>query len=296
MLTLKTKLIINPNSSRGRTKSKIKHIEEYIKTSGYDFSIDFTEKPKHTTELAKKAADENFEIVVAVGGDGTVHEVINGIYGTNSSLGVIPIGAGNDISTCLGIPQKDIKKAIEIIKIGKTEKKDLGKINGEYFMGVAGTGFDTMVVDFTFKNRNLLKLFGPFFYIYGVYNVLISFKPIFFKLITKNNTIEKKAMTIAVGNSWMYGGGMKIVPDAKLDDGLFDVCIVEEISKLEFLKVFPRVFSGTHVTHPAVTIFRTDFLRIESNKKMSVQADGEIIKSLPVNFELIPEAINAVVP
>jgi len=293
---LKTKLIINPNSSRGRTKSKIKHIEEYIKTSGYDFSIDFTEKPKHTTELAKKAADENFEIVVAVGGDGTVHEVINGIYGTNSSLGVIPIGAGNDISTCLGIPQKDIKKAIEIIKIGKTEKKDLGKINGEYFMGVAGTGFDTMVVDFTFKNRNLLKLFGPFFYIYGVYNVLISFKPIFFKLITKNNTIEKKAMTIAVGNSWMYGGGMKIVPDAKLDDGLFDVCIVEEISKLEFLKVFPRVFSGTHVTHPAVTIFRTDFLRIESNKKMSVQADGEIIKSLPVNFELIPEAINAVVP
>ena len=293
---MRTKFIINPNSSRGRAKNKIKHIEEYIKTLGSDFSIDFTKKPKHTTEIARKAADENFEIVVAVGGDGTVHEVINGIYGTNSSLGIIPIGAGNDISTCLGIPQKDIKKAIDIINIGKTKKIDLGKINGEYFAGVAGTGFDTMVVDFAFKHRNLLKLLGSLFYIYGVYNVLIRFKPILFKLITKDNTIEKKAMTIAVGNSWMYGGGMKVVPDAKLDDGLFDVCIVEEISKLEFLKVFPRVFSGTHITHPAVKIFRTDFLRIESNRKISVQADGEIIKSLPVNFEIIPKALNAIVP
>ena len=293
---MKIKLIINPNSSRGRVKNKIKHIEEYIKILDSDYSIDFTQRPKHAIELARKAANEKNEIVIAVGGDGTVHEVINGIYGTNSSLGIIPIGAGNDISVCLGIPQKDIKKAIEIIKIGKTKKIDLGKINGEYFVGVAGTGFDTMVVDFTFKNRNLLKLLGSLFYIYGVYNVLIKFKPIFFKLITKDNIIEKKAMTIAVGNSWMYGGGMKVVPDAKLDDGLFDVCIVEEISKLEFLKVFPRVFSGTHITHPAVKIFRTNFLRIESNRKISVQADGEIIKSLPVNFEIIPKALNAIVP
>lgn len=293
---MKIKLIINPNSSRERAKNKIKHIEEYIKILDSDYSIDFTQRPKHAIELARKAANEKNEIVIAVGGDGTVHEVINGIYGTNSSLGIIPIGAGNDISVCLGIPQKDIKKAIEIIKIGKTKKIDLGKINGEYFVGVAGTGFDTMVVDFTFKNRNLLKLLGSLFYIYGVYNVLIRFKPIFFKLITKDNIIEKKAMTIAVGNSWMYGGGMKVVPDAKLDDGLFDVCIVEEISKLEFLKVFPRVFSGTHITHPAVKIFRTNFLRIESNRKISVQADGEIIKSLPVNFEIIPKALNAIVP
>ncbi len=293
---MRTKFIINPDSSRGKVKKKIEQIKKYIKELNIDSSIDFTQKSKHAKELAKRAVTENFEIVVAVGGDGTVHEVINGIYGTNSSLGIIPIGAGNDLSTCLGIPQKDIKKAIEIINIRKTKKIDLGKINGEYFAGVAGTGFDTMVVDFAFKHRNLLKLLGSLFYIYGVYNVLIRFKHIFFKLITKDNTIEKKAMTIAVGNSWMYGGGMKVVPDAKLDDGLFDVCIVEEISKLEFLKVFPRVFSGTHITHPAVKIFRTDFLRIESNKKISVQADGEIIKSLPANFELIPKALSVIVP
>jgi len=293
---LKIKLIINPEAYRGKAKKKIEQIKEYIKKIDVDFSIDFTQRPKHATGLAKRATTDKFEIVVAVGGDGTVHEVLNGIYGSNSSLGIIPIGAGNDISTCLGIPQKDIKKAIEIIKVGKKKKFDLGRINGEYFMGVAGTGFDTMVVDFTFKHRNLLKLLGSLFYIYGVYNVLIRFKPIFFKLTTKETVIEKKAMTIAVGNSWMYGGGMKVVPDAKLDDGLFDVCIVEEISKLEFLKVFPRVFSGTHITHPAVKIFRTDFLRIESDIKMSVQADGEIIKSLPANFELIPKALNAIVP
>ena len=293
---MKTKFIINPEAYRGKAKKKIEQIKEYIKKIDVDFSIDFTQRPKHATDLAKRATTDKFEIVVAVGGDGTVHEVLNGIYGSNSSLGIIPIGAGNDISTCLGIPQKDIKKAIEIIKVGKKKKFDLGRINGEYFMGVAGTGFDTMVVDFTFKHRNLLKLLGSLFYIYGVYNVLIRFKPIFFKLTTKETVIEKKAMTIAVGNSWMYGGGMKVVPDAKLDDGLFDVCIVEEISKLEFLKVFPRVFSGTHITHPAVKIFRTDFLRIESDIKMSVQADGEIIKSLPANFELIPKALSVIVP
>ena len=293
---MKIKLIINPEAYRGKAKKKIEQIKEYIKKIDVDFSIDFTQRPKHATGLAKRATTDKFEIVVAVGGDGTVHEVLNGIYGSNSSLGIIPIGAGNDISTCLGIPQKDIKKAIEIIKVGKKKKFDLGRINGEYFMGVAGTGFDTMVVDFTFKHRNLLKLLGSLFYIYGVYNVLIRFKPIFFKLTTKETVIEKKAMTIAVGNSWMYGGGMKVVPDAKLDDGLFDVCIVEEISKLEFLKVFPRVFSGTHITHPAVKIFRTDFLRIESDIKMSVQADGEIIKSLPANFELIPKALSVIVP
>jgi len=95
---------------------------------------------------------------------------------------------------------------------------------------------------------------------------------------------------------WMYGGGMKIVPDAKIDDGLFDVCIIEEMSKLEFFKVFPRVFSGTHITHPCVKIFRTNFLRIESDRKMSVQADGEILRSLPVNFELIPKALDVIVP
>ena len=293
---MKIKFIINPEAYRGKAKNKISQIERFIKESDFDYSIDLTQRPKHATDLAKKAADNGFETVVAVGGDGTTHEVVNGIVGSNISLGIIPIGAGNDFSNCLGIPKKDIKRSIEIIRTGKKKKIDLGKLDDEYFIGFAGTGFDTMIVDLSFKQRNLLKLLGKFFYIYGFYNVLIRFEPISFKVITKDTVIEKKAVTIVVGNSWLAGGGMKLVPDAKLDDGLFDVCIVEETSKFELFKVFPRVFSGTHITHPAVEIFRTDFLRIESDRKMSVQADGEILRSLPVNFELIPKALDVIVP
>jgi YegS/Rv2252/BmrU family lipid kinase len=293
---LKIKFIINPEAYRGKAKNKISQIERFVKESDFDYSIDVTQRPKHATDLAKKAANNGFETVVAVGGDGTTHEVVNGIVGSNISLGIIPIGAGNDFSNCLGIPKKDIKRSIEIIRTGKKKKIDLGKLDDEYFMGFAGTGFDTMIVDLSSKQRNLLKLLGSFFYIYGFYNVLIRFKPIPFKIITKDSVIEKKAVIIVVGNSWLAGGGMKLVPDAKLDDGLFDVCIVEETSKFELFKVFPRVFSGTHITHPAVEIFRTDFLRIESDRKMSVQADGEILRSLPVNFELIPKALDVIVP
>lgn len=293
---MKIKFIINPEACRGKAKNKIDQIERLIKKSDFDYSIEFTKRPKHATDLAKKAADNGFETVVAVGGDGTTHEVVNGIVGSNISLGIIPIGAGNDFSNCLGIPKKDIKRSIEIIRTGKKKKIDLGKLDDEYFMGFAGTGFDTMIVDLSFKKRNLLKLLGSFFYIYGFYNILIRFKPIPLKIITKDSVIEKKVVTIIVGNSWLGGGGMKLVPDAKLDDGLFDVCIVEEIPKFELFIVFPRVFSGTHITHPSVNIIRTNFLRIESDRKMIVQADGEIIRSLPVNFELIPKALDVIVP
>lgn len=293
---MKIKFIINPEACRGKAKNKIDQIERLIKKSDFDYSIEFTKRPKHATDLAKKAADNGFETVVAVGGDGTTHEVVNGIVGSNISLGIIPIGAGNDFSNCLGIPKKDIKRSIEIIRTGKKKKIDLGKLDDEYFMGFAGTGFDTMIVELSFKKRNLLKLLGSFFYIYGFYNILIRFKPIPLKIITKDSVIEKKVVTIIVGNSWLGGGGMKLVPDAKLDDGLFDVCIVEEIPKFELFIVFPRVFSGTHITHPSVNIIRTNFLRIESDRKMIVQADGEIIRSLPVNFELIPKALDVIVP
>ncbi len=286
-------VIANPACGGGRGEKYIPQIERALEDLKLEFKLVKTSRPKEATELARKAVAEGFRKIVAAGGDGTVHEVVNGILGTGAILGIIPIGNGNDISRCLQIP-RDIPAACRTLEKAYTRTIDLGIANGAYSVGVASTGFDSVVTEIA--NKMAIKARGPAKYTFAAFRALTSFRVSNFHFNCDGKLSAEKAMLIAVANSRSYGGGMKIAPAAELDDGLFDICLVKEVSRFHFIRVFPTVFSGQHIKDPNITIFRAREIEISSEDPFHVYADGEYIMPLPARFRIVPRALEVIVP
>lgn len=286
-------LIANPACGGGRGEKYIPQIERTLEDLKLEFKLVKTSRPKEAIELARKAVAEGFQKIVAVGGDGTVHEVVNGILGTGAILGIIPIGDGNDISRCLHIP-RDIPAACRLLEKVYTRTIDVGTANGTYFVGVASTGFDSVVTEIA--NEMTIKVRGPVKYTLAAFRALTSFRASNFYFNCDGKLSAERAMLIAVANTRNYGGGMKVAPAAELDDGLFDICLVREISRFHFIRVFPTVFSGQHIKDPNITIFRAREIEISSEKPFHVYADGEYIMPLPARFRIVPRALEVIVP
>src|SRR4030043_1651220 len=291
---MKTLIFLNPSSAKGKALGIKELIESEFKKLELNYHIHISKNLQDIIDGTKDNLKNDFSNFVAVGGDGTVHYMANALAGTDKKLGVIPTGSGNDISTSLGIPS-DIAKCCLIIKKGKTKRLDLGLINDKYYyVCVAGSGFDSQVNDLA--NNTRLPLKGPIKYTYAVYKTLITFKSKRLYLSYDSNRREIYGMMIAVANMPMYGGGMKITPAADPQDGLFDVCIIKRMSKLHFIKIFPKVYEGKHVDDSHVEIFRTSSFSLDSEYRFSVFADGEYICKLPANFRIVPKKLNFIVP
>lgn len=286
-------IIVNPVAGHGAGLRNIPKIKENLIKLGVEHDIAITSAPKEAITISRKAAKDGYRVIIAVGGDGTIHEIVNGIYGTDVALAMIPVGSGNDYAVSNSIP-KDIASACEIIKEDNRISTDVGDINGEKYVCIGGSGFDSEVNELANTRTPLLR--GPAKYLYSVYKTLIKFKAANFRITYDTNTIDIKAMMVAVANASQYGGGMKVCPDAKITDGLFDVFVVKEIPKLHFLKVFPKTYKGTHVTDPCIYIFRTDDVSLEADRDFAVYADGEYICRLPARFKLTPQSLSVVVP
>ena len=290
---MKTLIVLNPSSAKGKALGIRELIESEFKKLELDYRIHISKSSQDIMDTVKSNLKNDFSNFVAVGGDGTVHYMANALAGTDKKLGVIPTGSGNDISTTLGIPS-DIAKCCQIIKKGKTKRLDLGLINDKYYyVCVAGSGFDSQVNDLA--NNTRLPLKGPIKYTYAVYKTLITFKSKKLYLSYDSNRREIYGMMIAVANMPMYGGGMKITPAADPQDGLFDICIIKRMSKLHFIKIFPKVYEGKHVGDIHVEIFKTNSCLIDSEYQFSVFADGEYICKLPANFKIVPKTLNFIV-
>jgi diacylglycerol kinase (ATP) len=281
-------LVINPVSGQGKGATVGTFVAGYLKKAGVVYTI--------VTGKSSVALTDQLQIflknypqssgVIAVGGDGLLHIVIQKVIPAAVPITLIPAGTGNDFVRSLGWDLEDVEMQLESVLNQKPTKIDLGLVDGEYFASVLSTGFDSVVNE---RANKLRWPKGPMKYNASIALELPRFKPRGYRIELDDRVITTKAMLIAVGNARSYGGGMLVCPNADLGDGLFDVVVLHPVSKLEFIKVFPSVFIGAHIHHPAVEIVRSSRVRIES--EAVAYSDGERIGQLPVNAECVPGAM-----
>ena len=281
-------LLINPNSGNGRgekvgriVKEELSALEiQYIDISA-NSAIQCQENLKN-----KLTSSQSFEGLFLVGGDGTLNIAIQEIVNTGLGVALIPAGTGNDFARTLNLNLKDPRQLISYYLSNKPALVDVGKVGERYFVDVLSTGFDSMVNE---RANAMRRIKGRAKYNLSILLVLSTFKPKNYEFSIDGVAFESKAMLIAVSNGISYGGGMKVTPDAKLDDGLFDILILAPVSRFEFLRVFPKVFSGKHITHPAVKISRGK--SVEINSDAVAYADGERIGSLPIKASVVERGL-----
>lgn len=268
---MKYHVLVNPIANRGRGKNLFSYIKNLFKREDFDFNIEFTKGKEGTIRQVENALEKGAEVVVAAGGDGTVNEIVNGLRG-RGILGIIPIGRGNDIAISLKIP-RDIKKAIKILKNEKYFKMDLGLADERYFVGITGVGFDAEVN----MSANKMNLKGPLGYVLSVFTTLRKYKPKRCEISLDGNKWNGEITLVAIGNTKNYAGGMKILPYSSLDDGYFDICLIERVSPLELILYFPLVFLGKHVINPHIKMFRAKEVIIKGPEDLMATMDGELI-------------------
>ncbi len=284
--------IINPVSGKGKTVKKVVHrIEQYLIEKNINYQFTYTEEKGHAKVIASQVSNRtDISVVIVVGGDGTLHEVINGLYPSSVPIGYIPTGSGNDYAREMGIEKDPIKAVAQILK-REIKKIDIAKINEEYFINVTGIGLDGLVAKLS--NQSKLKLYlGKLIYVYGLIKGLFEFKAKEISLIIDGKKHQfKKVWLIAIANGRYYGGGMAICPKAKNDDGKLDICVVSNVSMLEILFIFPLVFFGKHIYHPNVQMFSGKQVVIHSLEELDAQSDGETFSVSNLKGEILDEKL-----
>lgn len=289
-------IIFNPTAGRGRASKSWPQIEEALEASlGGSMEVATTEGPGHATELAAKASGNGFNMVLACGGDGTIHEVINGLGGQNGSppLAIVPAGTGNDFARTLGIPLDSVKAASGLARPRLTHI-DLGKVGDRYFANVGGVGFDAEVAAEVNKAGRLLR--GAVPYVWAVLKKLFTYSATDLTVYLDDERLDRRALLVAVGVASYYGGGMKILPGADVQDGLLDVCIAGDVSKLATVVLLPKLFSGSHIHHPKIEMRRARTVRVEGPEHLHVHTDGEVIGHLPITFSSVHRGLALALP
>jgi diacylglycerol kinase (ATP) len=293
-------IVLNPASGRGRGERQRPALEALLERVSRRQLAPSVWRIVETTgagsgeKLAAEAVRQGAQIVAAAGGDGTLGEVANGLIGTGATLAVLPMGTGNDFARYLGLGN-DLQRAVETLFFGIPRWVDVGREHcGRRFINIAGGGFDAVVANRVNRGYRLLR--GTAAYLAAVFETLIRFRPVPMRITIDGEVRELQAMLCAVANSRSYGGGMNIAPDARIDDGLFDICILGAAGKLEFILAFPRVFKGTHTTHPKVSMLRGKRVRLETDPPLPVLLDGEVRGLTPVEFTIEPGALPVLMP
>ncbi len=286
--------IVNPTSGRGRGRRVAEALPALLAARSLAGSVLTTSGPGDATRLAARAAAESGAdaLVVAVGGDGTAHEVVNGLAGTGATFAVVPIGSGNDLARALGVPP-DPSGALDRIAAGRVGRIDLGRFDDRWFANSLGLGFEAQV---TIESRKIRRLRGFAIYLTAVARALRNCRCPDLTVRTDDAVFEGRRLLVSVGNGPRVGGGFLLTPDAKPDDGLLDVCLVDAMGRLDVLRTLPRSLDGTHVTHPAVTMLRTRRLEIESSDGFPFHADGEVVdeRRRRLVIELAPAALSVI--
>src|SRR5579862_8088633 len=256
-------VIANPTSGSRAAPAMATRAAELLRQKGHSAELKVTGARGDAKRWAADAAAAGVRHVVACGGDGTLQEVAAALEGSTTILGILPGGRCNDFAHALGISKKDsIEKLVGILTSGSPRAIDLGAMGDKRFLTVATLGFDSEVSRFVETNKMWLK--GTPSYLYSALRVLRTYQFPLVRLKGDFGTIEGRLLLAATANSSSYGGAMKIAPEAKVDDGLFHLCVVDKVSKLTVLRILPRVLSGTHTHHPAVRIVTTKFVEIET--------------------------------
>ncbi len=288
-------IIANPVSGRGRARRISERVTDLLRERGVDADLMVSEAPGDCERIAREVLARGVRQVAACGGDGTVHEVVNGLANSDAVLGVVPCGRGNDLARALGL-SRDVKDVVNTLVHGVDRAIDLGKAGDRFFATVATLGFDTAVAQ-RMRNQGMgfltraLEVGGTVSYGLTVLQTLFGYRSPFVRLRGDFGVFEGRVLLAATANAPFYGSGIKIAPDAIVDDGVLDVCIVADVSRWTVLRMFLSAYSGAHVGHSAVHIVQTRTLRIESDDPLWIFADGEPMCEIPAKIEVVPGAL-----
>jgi len=280
-------VVVNSKAGRGAAAALAAQVVGFLKSNEISYRMISPNSAAETKSLVRDSLQSGETTrLLSVGGDGLFHLLLQFAIEFEVPLAVAPGGTGNDFYRTLGWHGHDLTNYLEQVNSVKPSWVDVGVVDGEYFGAVLSSGFDSVVNE----RANTMKWpKGPAKYNAAIVMELPKFRPIEFKIFADEKILQVEAMLIAIGNGSSYGGGMQVCPSADLHDGLFDIMILHPVSKLEFIKVFPTVYKGTHIDHPQVQVIRAQQIRIESSAV--AYADGERIGQLPVQVESLPQTL-----
>lgn len=279
-------VVINPHSGNGRGEAYATRVTRFLDERHFRYHpVAASSAAQLSADLAALLASNHYEGIISVGGDGLAHLVLQHAVPRNLPFAVIPAGTGNDFVRTLGWSVEKFEPFLERVISTAPSPIDLGNVDSEWFGAILSTGFDSVVNE---KANSLSWPKGPQRYNVAIAIELPRFKPISYEINCDGNVFSIDAMLVAVGNGRSYGGGMNICPQAQLHDGLFDLVILEPVSKIEFIKTFPKVYSGSHITHPRVRTLRGKKISISADA--IAYADGERIGPAPVVAECVKDA------
>lgn len=301
----KVHVIVNPFSARGQTEKKWELIKLAIKAHFREFKYVFTEKPRQATEIARGLIKDGFDLIIGVGGDGTLNEISSGFFSDYSgkainqdaALGIIPSGTGSDFIRFMKVP-REFEKSAALIKNSKNKKIDIGKITysganakEQYFINVADFGLGAEVIK---KISNVqASRRGALTYYRGLLTTLLNYRSKTVTLtVDGRQQLQGEYLIGAVANGRIFGGGMIIAPQAEADDGYFDLVLIESMKKLEILTNSRLLYSGAIAKNPKVHILKARNIKVESPDEVHIEYDGEMGEKLPAEFSIIEKALN----
>ncbi|HUU06182.1 MAG TPA: diacylglycerol kinase family protein [Patescibacteria group bacterium] len=303
----KVHVIVNPFSARGQTEKRWEAIKHAIRSHFREFKYIFTEKPRQATEIARELLKQGFDLLIGVGGDGTLNEISNGFFNAQSdqvinddaAVGIIPSGTGSDFIRFMKVPREFDKSAARI-KNSPIKKIDIGKITygsaveknrSQYFINVADFGLGAEVI----RNISNIKSSrrGAFTYYRGLLSTMMKYRSKKVKLtLDDKEQLQGEYLIGAVANGRIFGGGMIIAPQAEPDDGYFDLVLIKSMNKLEILTNSRHLYSGTIAKNPKVHILKARNIKVESPEEVHIEYDGELGEKLPAEFSIIARALN----
>lgn len=282
------KIVANPVAGRGKVGKILPQLRRLFDTNNLKYEIELTDAPGHATVLTKEAAEAGWENIIAVGGDGTMNEVLNGIMDTPASMGFIPAGTGNDLARSLAIPL-NIKEAVSVFVTGEITPMDIGQDRDGYFSIILGLGFPSDVMQHVNTAKNILR--GPLAITASIIQVVNKLRPYPMHIEMDHETLDTTVMGIFILNTRFTGGGLQIAPEAKYDDGILDVVIMHEMGKLDFLSTLPKAYKGTHLSNPRCEIFHTRGIKVTTAEPLRKLFDGNVFGESPVDARVLPGAL-----
>jgi diacylglycerol kinase (ATP) len=299
----KVKLILNPMADLGRAWKTANDLRPIAQEFRGELTWSGTVYPTHAIELAKQAAEEGYDLVVALGGDGTVHEVMNGLMQVpeykRPTMGIVPMGSGNDFAYSMGITQKAAHALAHALKTEKTQTIDIGVMTDEhgrreYFDNTLGIGFDAVV---TIRSHKLPIVKGFLMYFTAVIQtILLNHDPAKVQIETETEKWEDSVLMVTLCNGQREGGGFMLSPKSKIDDGKLEFVTVNKVSRAMMFRLVPEFLNGTHMRFKQIRMGEFKKLNLVSDRPLYIHADGEIFTSFgsnlrKVNFEILPRAL-----
>jgi len=286
-------LIVNPGANRGRSGELIERVEEILRSRNATYRLTRTKSYDEIGDAARAAREEGFPVVVSCGGDGTNRAVASALAGTETALGVVCGGRGNDLARALGIPL-DAEGAVETLFHGRSRPIDVGRAGDTIFLTVAALGIDAEVSE-RVRSKGPGRL-SAFNYPAALVRTVFTYRSPKVVLEGDFGRREGPILLAATANTPYYGKGMEIAPGANPEDGLFDLCVIRSIGRVKLLRVFPTVYRGAHLRYDEVEILRTREVRVECEETLPVYADGEFLGRTPIEMRVEPQSLRVLVP